>query len=634
MSEYIGAIEIRGGTFKKFTKVQMECKNDYLKIYHQGDRSKEKISISMSVAIFHKKLTWLKKFPKEQEELAFEIAYDKLYQFICPNYIEYSTWLNIIPLKMRCNEVFGVPLSVGVKKSGWRFPLPIYRCLEYLEKNDGLKTEGIFRLSSSIDETKRIKEIFDGGQDVTMQIIGDVHVAAGLIKLYLRELPDSLIPKSMYNTFLELPTSSDLNNDIKKQIQTFPDINKNTLWLIMRFLSKVIQNTSVNQMTSTNLCVCFSPSLFRSPDNDMTREMTDTPKLRTIIDSMITHFTDIFYDIEKENHKLGIIPPTYPAIIPISSISSEMISDAVNKRNKSLVSKIEKTNTSLNSNTSETPITSKPLQPVMQSVYDSQHQKYQSTSQQQDQSIPNTTFLPSKSRNAFLQHLNQSTTSGPRSSQFGTSSPNGFLSRQYSHNTTNQSSGSTINIGTRNSPTSPIRNVETPDEVQQIPLIPHSEQLTPSPPCTKSPEQQQKAKFNAFAGARITTRCASQYHVHDTSLQALILPPINDNMNDAQKVQSLQRRVDALISKAIEQDKIIYEFRQKLIALGVTEEEIEMLSIQKSPSPTNQPRRSVLFRPTDKSAARGTFLGRGRTQQTQTQTPTQPQQEPSVEEEY
>ncbi|EDR26829.1 Rho GTPase-activating protein, putative [Entamoeba dispar SAW760] len=630
MSEHIGAIEIRGGTFKKFTKVQMECKNDCLKIYHQGDRLKEKISITMSVAIFHKKLTWLKKFPKEQEELAFEIAYDKLYQFICPNYIEYSSWLNIIPLKMRCNEVFGVPLSVGVKKSGWRFPLPIYRCLEYLEKNDGLRAEGIFRLSSSIDETKRLKEIFDGGQDVTMQIIGDVHVAAGLIKLYLRELPDSLIPKSMYNTFLELSTSSDLNKDIKKQIQTFPDINKNTLWLIMRFLSKVIQNTSVNQMTSSNLCVCFSPSLFRSPDNDMTREMTDTPKLRTIIDSMITHFTDIFYEIEKENHKLGIIPPTYPAIIPISSISSEMISDAVNKRNQSLVSKIENISPSFDSNTSENPVNSKPLQPVMQSVYVSQYQKYQSTSPQQDQSIPNTTFLPSKSRNAFLQHLNQPTTTGPRSSQISTSSPNGFLSRQYSH-TTNQSSGSTINIGTRNSPPSPIRNVEIPDEVQQIPLIPHSEQQASSP-STKSPEQQQKAKINAFAGARITTRCASQYYVHDTSLQALILPPINDSMNDTQKVQSLQRRVDALISKAVEQDKIIYEFHQKLISLGVTEEEIEVLSNQKSSPPTNQPRRSVLFRTTEKSAARGTFLGRGRVQQTQL--PTQPQEGPSVEEEH
>ncbi|MBR1958866.1 MAG: hypothetical protein IKA28_07735, partial [Tidjanibacter sp.] len=45
---------------------------------------KEKVSISASIGIFHKKLTFLKKFPKEQEEFAFEIAFDKLYQFIAP----------------------------------------------------------------------------------------------------------------------------------------------------------------------------------------------------------------------------------------------------------------------------------------------------------------------------------------------------------------------------------------------------------------------------------------------------------------------------------------------------------------------------------------------------------------------
>ncbi|ELP85079.1 rho gtpase activating protein, putative, partial [Entamoeba invadens IP1] len=314
--EYSSFLEIRGGQFKKFTKVFMQLSDQVLHVYTHSDKAKERLVIPIVSGIFHKKLSWLKKFPKESEELAFEICYDKIYQFISPSYLEYSAWLAVIPLGMKCNEIFGIPLSIGVKKSGWRFPLPLYRCIDYLERNNGAMTEGIFRISSSNDELKRVKEMFDGGMDIEYKNIGDVHVASGVIKSYLRELPDSVIPKTKYNEFLGLATTSNIEKELKSKIEALPDENKNILWLLIRFLRKVTDNTELTQMTPNNLAVCFSPSLFRSPDNDATREMTDAAMLRKVIITMIEKYNDVFMDVDKRNVQMGVIPPHYPAVIP------------------------------------------------------------------------------------------------------------------------------------------------------------------------------------------------------------------------------------------------------------------------------------------------------------------------------
>ena len=332
-----GIVEIRGGQFRKFTKVKMELDSNNIHIYNQ-EGTKEKLQINTRIGIFHKKLSLLKKIDKDIIEFCFEISFDKVYQFYCYNFNEYTKWLDVIPYYFKCSETFGVPLSVGIKKSGWRFPIPIYRCIDYLENNDGVNTEGLFRINGDQTEMNRIKEVIDSGQDIQIEkFTRAVHVAGGLIKLYLRDLPNSLIPKEFYSQFLELgkesrDTQIDLGK-VRKAIMSLPDDNKNTLCYLIRYLFKVQKNSKQNQMTTSNLCVCFVPALFRSPENDLTKEMSDNAELRGILEVIIDHFDDIFENIDQENAKLGYHPPAYPSIIPFNPINALELSNAVRRRN-------------------------------------------------------------------------------------------------------------------------------------------------------------------------------------------------------------------------------------------------------------------------------------------------------------
>lgn len=104
--------------------------------------------------------------------------------------------------------IFGVPLAVAAEYSqpvgiNICLPSPVYRCIEYLEANDAANEEGIFRLSGSNTTIKSLKERFDTERDVNL-LEGpyiDVHAVASLLKLYLRELPDTVLTKDKFIDF-------------------------------------------------------------------------------------------------------------------------------------------------------------------------------------------------------------------------------------------------------------------------------------------------------------------------------------------------------------------------------------------------------------------------------------------------
>ena len=56
-----------------------------------------------------------------------------------------------------------------------------------------LNSEGLFRLSPNLKEMNGLKAAYDKGLNVAIKQ-SDPHVIAGLMKLWLRELPDSIIP--------------------------------------------------------------------------------------------------------------------------------------------------------------------------------------------------------------------------------------------------------------------------------------------------------------------------------------------------------------------------------------------------------------------------------------------------------
>ncbi|KAL7928095.1 hypothetical protein V8C35DRAFT_285530 [Trichoderma chlorosporum] len=170
-------------------------------------------------------------------------------------------------------QVFGAPLAEAVRynpPTDIDVPLPsvVYRCIQYLEAQNAVFEEGIFRLSGSNVVIKQLRERFNNEGDinlVTDEHYYDIHAVASLLKLYLRELPTSILTRDLHLEFMS--TTTEITDKTEKMAalnelsQRLPQANATLLKYLIAFLIRIINNSDVNKMTVRNVGIVFSPTL-------------------------------------------------------------------------------------------------------------------------------------------------------------------------------------------------------------------------------------------------------------------------------------------------------------------------------------------------------------------------------------
>lgn len=96
-------------------------------------------------------------------------------------------------------------------------------------------------------------------------IILDVHSIAGLLKLYLRELPEPLCTFAFYDDWITCLDNS-VDSDARLQlisgvIRKLPETCRANLAHIVKFLHKLTDHKDRNKMTSSNLAIAIAPSI-------------------------------------------------------------------------------------------------------------------------------------------------------------------------------------------------------------------------------------------------------------------------------------------------------------------------------------------------------------------------------------
>ncbi|RIB24683.1 hypothetical protein C2G38_2167915 [Gigaspora rosea] len=167
--------------------------------------------------------------------------------------------------------VFGIPLdqaiSVARIKEGYELPAVVYRCIEYLDANEADKEEGIYRLSGAAMTLKHLKDRFNTEGDVDLLHQGelyDIHAVAGLLKLYLRELPTSVLTRELHMEFVnvvDLLDRRDRINELGRLVSALPLSNYTLLRALTGHLIRIVQNSEINKMTVRNIGIVFSPTL-------------------------------------------------------------------------------------------------------------------------------------------------------------------------------------------------------------------------------------------------------------------------------------------------------------------------------------------------------------------------------------
>eukprot|EP01105_Mastigella_eilhardi_P027308 TRINITY_DN835_c0_g2_i1.p1 TRINITY_DN835_c0_g2~~TRINITY_DN835_c0_g2_i1.p1 ORF type:complete len:1265 (+),score=428.36 TRINITY_DN835_c0_g2_i1:206-4000(+) len=198
-------------------------------------------------------------------------------------------------------RVFKVPLQElmeSKREHGHDVPTIVEVTIKYLQNY--VMTEGLFRLSGSASEIEAIREAYDFDKPVTLDG-KDPHVVAGVLKLFLRSLPEPLLTFKLHDSFAalaELPPE-ELNEGLRGLVFQLPCHNQWLLQHLMHFLNVITSYSEANMMHSNNLSIVFTPVLLRQKNMMLQLEAGLIATNYLLVKHMIDHYAEIFDFIEK-----------------------------------------------------------------------------------------------------------------------------------------------------------------------------------------------------------------------------------------------------------------------------------------------------------------------------------------------
>ncbi|KAI0400048.1 hypothetical protein F4802DRAFT_586602 [Xylaria palmicola] len=167
-------------------------------------------------------------------------------------------------------QVFGVSLARLYERDQFAVPMVVHQCIQAVDLY-GLAVEGIYRLSGSAMHVNRLKNLFDTDQESRIldfrnpeNFFHDVNSVAGLLKQFLRDLPEPLLSSENYSAFIDAAKHDDetvRRDSMHAIINGLPDPNYATLRALTLHLHRVMENSAVNRMNSQNLSIVFGPTL-------------------------------------------------------------------------------------------------------------------------------------------------------------------------------------------------------------------------------------------------------------------------------------------------------------------------------------------------------------------------------------
>ncbi|KAK3567657.1 hypothetical protein QTP86_020399, partial [Hemibagrus guttatus] len=213
-------------------------------------------------------------------------------------------------------------------------PRVMERCCQHIDTY-GLQTLGIFRVGSSKKRVRQLREDFDSGTDVVLDDEHSVHDVAALLKEFLRDMPDPLLPRELYCAFLHANNlwGSDQLTYLQQLLYLLPPCNCDTLLRLLSLLHTVQEHAhdSVgpdqqeipgNKMTAGNLAVIFGPNLLqkeKGSDKDLKPEamgIEDSAAIISVTLLLIQHYRYLFMvSAELQQEVLMSLIQTDPDVI-------------------------------------------------------------------------------------------------------------------------------------------------------------------------------------------------------------------------------------------------------------------------------------------------------------------------------
>ncbi|XP_039971388.1 rac GTPase-activating protein 1-like [Xiphias gladius] len=208
-----------------------------------------------------------------------------------------------------------------------KIPALVIYCIKEIEHR-GLHEVGLYRLSGHERLVKELKEKLIRGKTLPpLNKVQDINVITGVLKDFLRNLPEPLLTFHLNKAFLEAAEIQDDGNSLAVLYQTIselPQPNRDTLACLMIHLQKVSQSVDT-KMDVNNLARVFGPTLVGHavPNPDPMTILHDTSRQPRVIERLLgipaSYWSQFAYpdntamdnahQFDTPDHKVSILGP-------------------------------------------------------------------------------------------------------------------------------------------------------------------------------------------------------------------------------------------------------------------------------------------------------------------------------------
>ncbi|XP_012943103.1 protein FAM13B [Aplysia californica] len=199
-------------------------------------------------------------------------------------------------------KTFGVSLAQLMDRAPANATVPtvVSRICEYLYRY-GLDNVGLFRVSGNVRIVERMRMQFELVGDVNFEEENDTAAVAGLLRVFLRDLPDTLVPAGLTKHFFSIVQESSTDTElilpeIKRALNMLPEENYNVLKYICSLLVVVDEHKDENKMSSYALAIVFGPNIFKYELTSGVDGLRDMDSSKDVMQLFITEYDTLFLE--------------------------------------------------------------------------------------------------------------------------------------------------------------------------------------------------------------------------------------------------------------------------------------------------------------------------------------------------
>ncbi|XP_060812731.1 active breakpoint cluster region-related protein isoform X2 [Bombus pascuorum] len=185
--------------------------------------------------------------------------------------------------------LFGAKIQQVCKREKRDVPFIITACVREVERR-GVGEVGLYRVSGSASDLTKLRKSFESNSYEAEQLLKevDVHSVTGVLKLYLREMPEALFTDALYPAFLEAFQTGELSKGaaLRRVYESLPAVNKAVIDFLLTHLIRVNKHEAQNKMSLHNLATVFGPTLLRPGTNSRSDAKSRDPLAAGTVDVM------------------------------------------------------------------------------------------------------------------------------------------------------------------------------------------------------------------------------------------------------------------------------------------------------------------------------------------------------------